>query len=93
MLLPRDATLVVCRQPLKRYTHSIESTPDLVAAMKRLQDDPGYRDRLGQAGRDAFLAHWSEEAVVPRYLDIVRRTAERTGRTAIVDALSMAEVM
>ncbi len=70
-----------------------ESTPDLVAAMKRLQDDPGYRDRLGQAGRDAFLAHWSEEAVVPRYLDIVRRTAERTGRTAIVDALSMAEVM
>lgn len=68
-------------------------TPDeLVGAMRRLQGDPTHRKYLAQAGADAFQAHWSERAVVPQYLDIVRRTAERTGRQEIVDSLSMVEV-
>lgn len=68
-------------------------TPDqLVGAMRRLQGDSEYRNRLAKAGSDAFQAHWSEHTVVPQYLDIVRRTAERTGRRTIAESFSMVEV-
>jgi len=69
-----------------------DTADELVGAMRRLQGDPDHRNRLAQAGADAFQAHWSERTVVPQYLDIVRRTAERTGRQAIADSLSMVEV-
>ena len=68
-------------------------TPDeLVGVMRRLQGDPAHRNQLARAGAEAFQAHWSERTVVPQYLDIVRRTAQRTGRQEIVDSLSMVEV-
>jgi len=42
--------------------------------LRRFASDRAYRDRLGAAGRTAYEATWSEEAIVPRYLDIVERT-------------------
>lgn len=63
-------------------------TPDeLLSAMRRLQDDAGRRRRLGRAGAEALRAFWSENAVVPRYLDVVKRIARRKGRLDIVAAL------
>ena len=64
--------------------------PDkLLDAMRRMQADPGLRPALAEAARHAFREHWSEDAIIPRYLDVVRRAALRTGRTGIVDALAI----
>ncbi len=52
-----------------------ETTGELVAAMQRLASDPAHRERLAAAGFAAFQERWSERAVVPRYLEIVARTA------------------
>jgi glycosyltransferase involved in cell wall biosynthesis len=46
-----------------------EELPELISALSA----PDVRERLGRAGRTAYLEHWSEEAVVPIYLDIVER--------------------
>ncbi|MEZ4414448.1 MAG: glycosyltransferase family 4 protein [Gemmatimonadota bacterium] len=64
-----------------------DTQDELVAAMARVQADPDRRKQLGEAGYQAYLEHWVESAAVPRYLDIVRRTARRTGHTSIVRSL------
>jgi glycosyltransferase involved in cell wall biosynthesis len=69
-----------------------ETQAQLLDAMRRMQEDRGYRDRLAQAGRRAFESYWSEEAVMPRYLDIVRRAAERRQRHDVAAALAPVEV-
>ena len=46
-------------------------------ALVRFASDRDYRDRLGAAGRRAYETTWSEEAIVPRYLEIVERTCAR----------------
>ncbi|HVS09993.1 MAG TPA: glycosyltransferase family 4 protein [Planctomycetota bacterium] len=54
------------------------STPDeLAGAMRRLLRDPGLRERHARRGYQAWLERWTESAVLPRYLDIVARAAER----------------
>ena len=53
---------------------------ELLAAMRRIQGDAEYRNRLGQAGYRAYLERWSASAVVPGFLEIVRKTAERRKR-------------
>ena len=45
----------------------------LQGALRLFEEDAERRLAMGRAGRAAFLAHWSESAVVPRYLDLVRR--------------------
>ena len=62
---------------------------DLRRALVRFASDRDYRDRLGAAGRRAYEATWSEEAIVPRYLDIVGRTiARRAPRMPAVPAVA-----
>lgn len=56
---------------------------ELLAAMRRLQGDPNYRLRLGEAGQRAFRQRWSENVVVPRYLDIVGSAGERRGHSLL----------
>lgn len=68
-----------------------ETPEQLVAAMRRLQGDAALRARLGRAGYEAYCKHWTESAVIPRYLDIVRRAAERRGATELVQALGESE--
>jgi glycosyltransferase involved in cell wall biosynthesis len=43
----------------------------------RFASDRAHRDRLGASGRLAYESTWSEEAIIPRYLEIVERTMAR----------------
>ena len=72
---------------LARAGELFSSSAELVAAMRRIQEDPAYRETLGRNGSAAVRRYWTESAVVPRYLDIVRRAAARRGITRVVDAL------
>lgn len=69
-----------------------DTADELVAAMQRLVRDPGYRSRLAAAGYHAYATRWSERAVMPQYLDIVRRAAERRRHTRVLGALGAREV-
>src|SRR5207247_534853 len=60
----------------------------LLAAARRLQGEPEYRERLTDAALRGYREHWSEEAVLPRYLDVIRRAAERRGRAELASSLS-----
>ncbi len=51
----------------------------LLRAMAQLQADPSRRAALGAAARAAWEERWSEEAVLPRYLDIVETHRARRG--------------
>ncbi len=65
------------------------TTPnELRSAMRRMQHDPKYRAELATAGLRAFLEEWTEDAVLPRYLDIVRRAAARRGHARVAAALA-----
>jgi len=67
------------------------STADeLLAAMARLQQDSGYRKAKAEAGYRAYVEKYSESAVVPQYLEIVRRAAERKGSQATLEKLEPA---
>ncbi len=46
---------------------------ELLAAMRHLQDDREYRNRLAESAYTASIDVWSESAVVPRYLEVVER--------------------
>lgn len=71
---------------------------DLVTAMRRLQSDPSLQATYAARGRDAFSRLYSEDVVVPRYLEIVRRAAEgrkgpTAGRPAAADGQSQARAL
>jgi glycosyltransferase involved in cell wall biosynthesis len=60
---------------------------ELRTAMESFISDGDRRRRLGEAGRRGFCEHWSESAVIPRYLDIVARAAEARGDTSLLARL------
>ncbi|MCI0437023.1 MAG: glycosyltransferase family 4 protein, partial [Gemmatimonadetes bacterium] len=64
-----------------------DGTDEMVAAMRRMLEQPGLRENLAESGKAAFEAHWSESAVVPQYLELVRRVAERRGKRDILEKL------
>ena len=91
----RESTPVIARR-LGPFTEMIETTGagalftdagELDAAMRRFERDPGERRAAGKAGRQAFEARWQEEVVIPGYLAIVRRAAERRGDGKVLAAL------
>jgi glycosyltransferase involved in cell wall biosynthesis len=53
------------------------SSEELEAAMRLLQGNADWRNALGERGYEAYRAHWSDEAVVPQFLDIVASAARR----------------
>jgi glycosyltransferase involved in cell wall biosynthesis len=61
------------------------SDDELLSAMARLRDDPTHRARLAAAGRAAYLEHWSESAVLPHYLELVRRIATSKGMHSVAE--------
>lgn len=65
---------------------------ELLAVMRRLQSDPPYRARLATAGYRSYVERWSESAVIPKYLDIVRRAAVRRGHARVSASLQAQEV-
>jgi glycosyltransferase involved in cell wall biosynthesis len=60
---------------------------DLREAMDKMQSDPAFRDQMAQQARAGFLKNWSEDAVIPRLLDVVKNTAAAKNRTDIVNKL------
>jgi len=52
---------------------------ELLAALRRVLADPARAALLGRNGYEAFARHYTESAVVPRYLEIVARAAARKG--------------
>lgn len=60
-------------------------TPDEMArAVRSLIESPARRQELADSARRAFDAHWREDAVVPRFIDIVERV--RAARAAAAQA-------
>ena len=59
--------------------HLFDDREELVTALERLASDPDHRRELGRRGAEAFLEHWSEEAVVPRYLELARSAIRERG--------------
>ena len=64
-----------------------DGADELLAQLQAVQRDPALRARLGTAGHEAFLRNWTEDAVVPRYLQLIREVAERKGLTRVVDQI------
>jgi glycosyltransferase involved in cell wall biosynthesis len=65
------------------------STPaELTSAMQQLQDNPNLRREFGRAGRASFRQCWSEQVVVPRYLELVRHAAECKGESRVAATLN-----
>lgn len=64
-----------------------DTRDDLVASMSRLSSDRAYRDRLAMSGRAAVDRLWSEHAVIPRYLDLVRTLARRKQDSRVLTTL------
>jgi glycosyltransferase involved in cell wall biosynthesis len=91
----RQATPVIARRmgpfpeivDLAQGGELFSNSEELVVAMRRLQADSDRRTALGRNGYEAYLRHWTEGAVVPRYLRAVREAAARRDLTHIVDAL------
>jgi len=69
-----------------------DAASELPALMRRLQGDPALRRGLSQQGRAAFLEHWTEDAVIPRYLDLIGECARRRGRVDIAERLTTGSV-
>ena len=67
-----------------------ETPAELAQAMDRFGSDPGLVRRSAEAGRNAFQTYWSERVVVPKYLDVVRRVAERKGNSGVLARLDPA---
>jgi glycosyltransferase involved in cell wall biosynthesis len=96
----REGTPVIARRlgPLPEIVTAaqggelFETPAELVTAMRRLVDDPAYRARLASSGYQAYVARWSESAVIPQYLDIVRRAAVRRRHERVLNTLAAVEV-
>jgi glycosyltransferase involved in cell wall biosynthesis len=69
-----------------------ETPEELLGALRRLQADPVRRAELAVAGRQAVERHWTEAAVVPRYLQLVGTAASRRNRPDILSRLKAGQV-
>jgi glycosyltransferase involved in cell wall biosynthesis len=63
-----------------------DTNAELLSAMTRLQTDTSHRTRLADNAFRGFRNFWSEEAVIPRYLDIINRA--RAAAPVTRDALA-----
>jgi glycosyltransferase involved in cell wall biosynthesis len=61
------------------------SQQELAAAAARLHTDTAYRDTLAENGYRAYRQHWTAAAVVPQYIEIIRRTALKRGRRDVAE--------
>jgi len=53
------------------------SQEELLAAMDRLQSDPGLRRQMGELGYQAYTRNWTEEAHLKAYFQLLEDTAQR----------------
>lgn len=57
------------------------TSDELIAAVRRLQADAGYRATLADNGHRASWARWSEDVVMDRYLGLIAKAASARGAT------------
>lgn len=57
-----------------------DDAEELRSAMRRVALDPALRAALGQSGARGYRERWSEQAIVPRYLDVIGGAALKSGR-------------
>jgi glycosyltransferase involved in cell wall biosynthesis len=73
---------------LARAGELYSTRDELEGAMRRLQEEPVYRARVAGNAYEAYRTHWTESAVLPRYLAVVRQAAARRGLRHITEALA-----
>ena len=61
-----------------------DGTDELVRVMRRLQTEPDLRQRFANSAREGFEKYWSEAAVIPKYLEVVRKAALAKGSNELV---------
>ncbi len=61
---------------------------ELVAAMKKLANDPVLRDELGEKGYQAYLKYWNEEPHLEKYLGLIDEIKEKRSRNKSTAALA-----
>ena len=64
---------------------------DLVPAMRKIQSDSAYRDNMAQQAYQGFMDNWSEAAIIPKFLDVIKTTARSNNYTQILDKLESLE--
>ena len=64
-----------------------ENEEELVSAMKQFQSDESFRNKLSRLGRQSFLDNWSEDAVIPQFLQVIKNAAQKSGRTELVQKI------
>lgn len=62
---------------------------DLLAEMRAVPKEGPARERVRALARESFDDNWSEEAVIPQYLDIVRRAARARNRLDVLSAFNV----
>ncbi len=67
-----------------------EGDAELDGALARLAEEPELRRELGERGRAAYLAHWTEQAHLERYFGLVAELARARGNAELA-ALAEAE--
>jgi len=66
------------------------TSAELVAAMERIREVPDHRRACADAALRGFQERWSESAVIPAYLELVRRAAEQGGRHEVARVIAEA---
>lgn len=59
-----------------------DTPTELLAALSTLQQDEELRSRAAGAARQAYLSRWSEDVVLPQYLEVVTRLGHKRARSA-----------
>lgn len=67
-----------------------ETQEELVQAMERMRSNPEHRRECAASALRGFRENWSENAVVPRYLELVARAAQRGGHPEVARAIAEA---
>lgn len=57
---------------------SYSGETEFLEAIRKMQHEPALRERLAETGNAHFLKHWSEDAHLDRYLEIIGRLRERS---------------
>lgn len=91
----RRGTPVIARRigPLPELVNAcgggdtFETPDELEIAVRRLQHDPGRRDRLASAAYQGYAERWTESAVMPRFFALLDRVARARGAADVLRAL------
>lgn len=67
---------------------TFETGEEFLAELEKLRSDPALRAELGRRALESFDRLWSEDAVIPQYLEVVRKAAVKRGRHDVAERLA-----